>query len=360
MKYNIVIYLVTVAIVSGCSKNDDNNGSVEWDKTPYELDIGNFPVPPISEDNTLTEQGVQLGRMLFYDKKLSRDGTQACASCHMQEFAFNDTARFSLGVRGLRGKRQAMSVFNTAWHTNEFFWDGRAHLLRDQALKPIQDELEMDETLENVIEKLKSSQDYKDQFIRAFGSDEVTEERMALALEQFMNSIVSTSSKYDDYLADPSVFTESEERGKQLFFTEYNPFFPEKSGADCAHCHSGYNFENDRYMNNGLDGDAEMTDLGRWEVTEIEKDKGKFKVPSLRNIELTAPYMHDGRFSTLEEVVDHYDHGLKQSSNIDPALVQTIDKGLMLSDQDKKDLIAFMKTLTDQKMMTDERYASPF
>src|SRR6056300_1214419 len=128
---------------------------------------GSFPAPNIATDNQLTNQGVKLGRMLFYEKMLSKDGSQACASCHLQEFAFTDTARLSIGVRGLEGKRQAMSVFNTAWHTNEFFWDGRAHLLRDQALLPIQDELEMDESLENAVAKLKGSRMYLDQFIRA-------------------------------------------------------------------------------------------------------------------------------------------------------------------------------------------------
>lgn len=357
----IGLFITCITVVVGC-KDDDNvdpNG-VKHDTTPYELILGDFPTPNIASDNQLTIQGVKLGRMLFYEKMLSGDGTQACASCHLQEFAFTDTAKFSIGIRGNKGGRQAMTVFNMAWHENEFFWDGRAHLLRDQSLMPIQDELEMDETLENVVVKLSGSQTYKDQFIRAFGSDEINSEKISLALEQFMNSITSTNSKYDDYLKDTTVFNESEKRGLKLFNTEYNQFFPEQSGADCQHCHSGFNFENDQYMNNGLNSDSDNGDPGRQKVTDNPNDKGKMKVTSLRNIAITAPYMHDGRFTTLEEVVEHYNSGLKASSTLDPALEQTRATGLLLSEQDKKDLVAFLKTLTDKELMTNPDYSSPF
>lgn len=218
----------------------------------------------------------------------------------------------------------------------------------------------MDETLDNVVAKLAEVKQYRDQFMRAFGSEEITPLRISLAMEQFMMSIVSNRSKYDRYLAGEIQLTESEERGRRLFFTEYNPFFPDSSGADCAHCHGGFNFENDMYMNNGLNSDAEVRDEGRSKVTGDPGDKGKFKVTSLRNIELTAPYMHDGRFSTLAEVIDHYDHGLKASATLDPALEQTREKGLMLSETDKSDLIAFLRTLTDPHLATNPAYASPF
>lgn len=340
-------------------KTEDVIDEVEYDDTPYVLDIGDFPTPPIASDNPLTMQGVKLGRMLFYEPMLSKDGSQSCASCHRQEHAFTDTAKFSIGVRGLEGKRQAMSVFNMAWNTNEFFWDGRAHLLRDQSLMPIQDELEMDETLENVIAKLKSSQMYKDQFKRAFGTEDITAERMSLAMEQFMNSIVSNKSKWDRFQAGTDSLTPSEKRGRDLFFLEYNQFFPDESGADCAHCHSNFNFSNNLYMNNGLDGNS-PADMGRENVTERIQDRARFKVTSLRNIELTAPYMHDGRFATLEEVIDHYDHGIQESNNLDPAIRQTTATGLRLTEQDKQDLIAFLKTLTDEELITNPEYSDPF
>jgi cytochrome c peroxidase len=359
LKSIILIVLAASIFVVSC-KDDDNNEpkGVVLDNTPYMLSYGNFPAPNIAEDNQLTQQGVKLGRMLFYEKMLSADGEMACANCHLQEFAFTDTAKFSTGIRGKKGGRQAMSVFNLAWNENEFFWDGRAHLLRDQSLGPIQDELEMDETLENVVAKLSESQLYKDQFIRVFGSDDITSEKMSLAMEQFMNSIVSVNSKYDDFLKDSTAFNESEKRGFKLFSTDYNPFFPEESGADCQHCHSGLNFENDKYMNNGLD--ATFADEGRGKVTQDPADNGKFKVTSLRNIALTAPYMHDGRFNTLEEVVEHYNSEIIASSTLDPALEQTREKGLFLTEQDKKDLVAFMKTLTDKELTTNPKYSSPF
>ena len=358
LKSIILIVLAASILVVSCKDDDNEPQGIVQDTTPYEMSIGGFPIPNIASDNELTVQGVKLGRMLFYEKMLSADGTQACASCHLQEFAFTDSAQFSIGVRGEKGGRHAMSVFNMAWNDNEFFWDGRAHLLRDQALLPIQDELEMDETLENVVAKLSASQMYKDQFIRVFGTDEVTSEKVSLALEQFMNSIISTNSKYDDFLSDSTVFSESEKRGFKLFNTEYNQFFPEQSGADCQHCHSGLNFENDQYMNNGLD--ATFADDGRGKATEDPADNGKFKVTSLRNIALTAPYMHDGRFNTLEEVVEHYNSQLQASSTLDPALEQTRETGLFLTEQDKKDLVAFLKTLTDKDLTTNSEYSTPF
>lgn len=352
----VLLTASTIMVINACKKDPDPQ---EPSPEPYVLDYGAFPAPVLPADNALTKEGVQLGRMLFYDKKLSRTNTQACASCHMQQFAFTDTSRLSLGVKNLPGKRQAMSVFNMAWHTNEFFWDGRAHLLRDQALKPIQDPLEMDETLENMVSKLQSGGDYPALFKKAFGTETVTAELVSKALEQFMLTIVSTQSKYDDYLAGKATLTPEEERGRYLFFTEYNPGFPAISGADCQHCHSGANFENDRYMNNGLDADADVTDIGREIVTGNVADKAKFKVPSLRNVALTAPYMHDGRFSTLEEVVDHYNL-VKNSATLDPSFQQQLPAGLQLSAADKAALVKFLKTLTDKKLTTNPEYASPF
>ena len=358
-KHLSIITLLLVGVFA-CKKDEPAAATVKHDTTPYTLEYGAFPPPPIAPDNELTQQTVKLGRMLFYEKKLSGDNSQACASCHRQEHAFTDTARLSIGILGFEGKRQAMSAFNMVWNTNEFFWDGRAHLLRDQSLMPIQDSLEMHETLPNVVAKLQAEKTYTDQFIRAFGTPEITPERISLAMEQFMNSIVSVNSKYDRYLAGQETLTPSEERGRKLFFTEYNQFFPDSSGADCAHCHSGLNFSNNQYMNNGLDEVADQDDMGREKVTGNPMDRAKFKVTSLRNIALTAPYMHDGRFKTLEEVIEHYNDDLKASPTLDPALEQTRGTGLMLTPQDKADLKAFLLTLTDDDLLTNPDYASPF
>jgi cytochrome c peroxidase len=359
---NIPVLLVCLGflLLSSCAEKAEVIVKAEYDSTAYFLQTGLLAPPDIAADNQLTVQGVKLGRMLFYETRLSKDGTQSCAGCHRQEHAFTDTAQFSTGVEGLLGKRQAMAVFNMAWNSNEFFWDGRSHLLRDQSLKPIQDPLEMNETLENVIAKLSADSMYTNQFMRAFGSEIITEEKMSLAMEQFMNSIVSVDSKYDRYLAGSETLSASEERGRELFFLEYNPGFPESSGADCAHCHSGKNFENDKYINNGLDLPEDITDIGREEVTGMDSDKAKFKVTSLRNIELTQPYMHDGRFTTLEQVIDHYNENIKKSPSLDPALEYTTYTGLMLTEQDKIDLVAFLKTLTDDVLPTNPEYSDPF
>ncbi|MEN8839088.1 MAG: cytochrome c peroxidase [Flavobacteriales bacterium] len=357
LKSYIVLGLVLFLV--SCKKEKELNGIV-YNPTRYELDYRGLTPPNIPADNSLTTEGVELGRMLFYEKALSRDGTLSCGSCHSQSTGFSDTNRFSTGVLGLQGGRQAMAITNMLWNSNQFFWDGRANLLREQALLPIQDTLEMHETLPNVVQKLNNSQVYKNQFFRAFGTTKISSHRISLALEQFMNSIVSNNSKFDQEERGEVTFTASEQRGKDLFYTEFNPFFPATSGADCAHCHSGANFENDQYINNGLDSDAAMTDIGRMEVTMDPNDKGKFKITSLRNIELTPPYMHDGRFSTLEEVVDHYNNGLVYSTTIDPALEATRATGLFLTPQDKMDLVNFLKTLTDRSLSEDKRYSSPF
>lgn len=357
MKTKIFMGLITSFILVFYSCKEENNQQVSIDTTAHAMDLKDFPAPIIAADNPLTQQGVMLGRMLFYEPMLSSDGSMSCASCHRQEDAFTDTAKFSTGVKGLLGGRQAMAIFNMAYNSNEFFWDGRAHLLRDQALLPIQDALEMNETLDNVVAKLSASQKYKDQFVRAFGTNEINEFKISLALEQFMNSILSNDSKYDRVKAGTETYTAEEQRGHDLFFLEYNPFDSANSGADCAHCHSGINFENDGYLNNGLD--ETFADDGRYKVTNDPNDKGKFKVPSLRNIEKTFPYMHDGRFASLEEVVEHYNSGIKKSSTVNPTVENTMQTGLRLTKQQKTDLIAFLKTLTDHSLLINPEYSNP-
>lgn len=349
-----LLFSITFFIAAACAKAPEP----VWDTTSYTLDYGGLPEPELPADNRLTEQGVKLGRMLFYETRLSGNNSLACASCHKQENAFSDTNRFSTGIDGLEGHRQAMSAVNMLWNTNGYFWDGRAQKLRDQSIIPIQDDLEMNETMENVVEKLEQDTLYKHQFFRAFGSEDISSYRIGLALEQFLNSIVSYRSKYDLFLEGEATFTEEEELGMELFFEEYNPYFPQTSGADCGHCHGGKNFSSQEYMNNGLD--SIYNDNGRYDVTGLESDRGAMKVTTLRNIELTPPYMHDGRFNTLEEVIDHYNEGLRYNASLNPALAMTMGTGLMLNGTDKAALIAFLRTLTDSNLIQDSRYASPF
>ncbi len=355
-------------LVAGCSPDPETEPAllVEYDSTPYVLAIGHFPPPAIPEDNPMTEAGVQLGRMLFHEKRLSGDNTQACSDCHLQSRNFSDPAVFSTGIAGEEGHRHSMILSNLAWHVHHedshghgFFWDGRAPSLRDQVLDPIQDALEMDESLQDVIAKLNGDPEYRDQFKRAFDSEEATPDFLARALEQFLFSMVSNQSKYDQWLLGAVELTESEDRGRVLFFDEFDPFNPDISGADCAHCHSGLDFSNHQFANNGLDADADMEDIGYMGVTGEDSDLGKFKTPSLRNVMVSAPYMHDGRFVDIDEVLDHYDHGVVSSTSLDPMMQYNVDYGLGLTDQDRADLIAFLHILTDTEFLDNPAFSSP-
>ena len=303
-----------------------------------------LPKVNLPEDNPLTVEGVALGRRLFNDARLSRNNAQSCATCHEPAKAFTDARAQSVGVNGDAGRRNAMPLINLAW-VKEFFWDGRAKSLREQVLMPIQDAHEMNEKLEAVIAKLEGDRDYRAQFKAAFGDTNITSARMALALEQFLLTLVSQESKFDRAARKLDTLTAQEQRGLQLFVTENDPARG-LHGADCFHCHGGNLFSNHQFMNNGLVPRA--GDAGRMEVTRAESDRAKFKVPTLRNVALTAPYMHDGRFATLEEVIDHYNGALHRTRNLDPNLAKHPESGLGLSAEDKAALIAFLKTLTDE------------
>lgn len=313
--------------------------------TPFRLNISDrLPKVKLPEDNPLTEEGVELGRRLLHDKRLSKGNVQSCASCHEPARAFTDGRLSSVGASGAVGRRNAMPLLNLAW-MKEFFWDGRAKSLREQVLMPIQDAHEMNETLDGVIAKLRADPDYPPQFAAAFGTEEITAERLALALEQCLLTQVSQESKFDHAARKLDKLTAQEQRGLQLFVTEHDPARGLR-GADCFHCHGGNLFSNHQFMNNGLAPRA--GERGRMEVTGSETDRDKFKVPTLRNVALTAPYMHDGRFATLEDVVEHYNGKLYRSRSLDPNLAKHPESGLGLSADDKAALVAFLKTLTDK------------
>ncbi len=334
--------------------------------TPYRFQMSaTFPIPELPRDNPLIEERVALGERLFNETGLSRDGTISCGSCHQARVAFSDPRRFSVGVRDQVGSRNAMPLFNLAWKSS-FFWDGRAPSLRSQALIPIQDHSEMDEMLTNVVAKLQSEGGYRGAeaqidksdvrnpkseresypvlFKRAFDGPEITPEKIGLALEQFMLTLTSFESEFDRMLKGEARLSEAEQRGFELFMTEFDPRRGQY-GADCFHCHGGPLFQSQTFANNGLD--AQPPDLGRYRVTGKNGDKGKFAVPSLRNIALTGPYMHDGRFATLQEVVEHYSTGVRRSETLDPNLAKHPEGGVPLSAGDKTALIAFLQTLTN-------------
>lgn len=324
---------------------------------PYRFTFsGFFPRPALPLDNPLTGEGVELGRRLFHDPLLSINQSQSCASCHQAEHGFTDALKFSIGAEGQAGPRSAMPLFNLAWK-NSFFWDGRAATLREQVLQPIQNPIEMHETLTNVVAKLaapagltRPATGYPSLFALAFGTPEISADRIARALEQFLLTQVSHHSKFDRSLAGEIEFTDEEKRGFELFNTEYDPR-REQFGADCFHCHGGPLFQSQGFANNGLD--LEPKDAGRYDVTGRPGDLGKFSVPSLRNIALTGPYMHDGRFATLAQVIGHYSTGVKHSATLDPNLAKHPEGGLRLNAADQRALVAFLKTLTDERHRTN-------
>ena len=312
--------------------------------TPYRFTMSHtFPMPDLPRDNPLIEERVALGKALFNDTALSQDGTISCASCHQSDSAFTDPKRFSVGIGGQVGKRNSMPLFNLAWK-NRFFWDGRAPSLRAQVLMPIVDHTEMNENPSHLVAKLSTLGLYPPLFSSAFGGPEITMEKISLALEQYLLALTSYDSKFDRAIAGKAVLTESEKRGFELFMTEYEPRTG-NFGADCFHCHGGSLFSDHQFHNNGLLSD----DLGLATITGLDSDAGKFSTPSLRNIALTAPYMHDGRFATLEEVIEHYSNGISRSPTLDPNLAKHPDRGLNLTKDDKAALTAFLRTLTEEK-----------
>ncbi|MTI32663.1 cytochrome-c peroxidase [Cytophagales bacterium RKSG123] len=337
----------------------------------YVLDYPSYVgVPDIPADNPLTVEGVALGRRLFYEKRLSADNSMSCASCHQQSRAFTDGNQFSKGVKGEPGDRNSMSLANLAW-TNRFFWNGRAESLEEQALEPIQDEIELHQSLDQTVKKLQNTPPYPDMFKKAFGSDQVSSENIAKALAQFQRTLISFNSPYDRSLMGEVQLTEQEKRGERLFFTHPEPK-NQVRGGNCGDCHrnpitSGERSTFGGFSNNGLDNGQNLAP-GLESVTGIIADKGKFKVPTLRNIALTAPYMHDGRFQTLEEVLDHYNEHIQLSETLDPLIIEASNeveydksKGikLFLTEEEKADIIAFLHTLSDSLFINNPEFSNP-
>ncbi|QHT70164.1 cytochrome-c peroxidase [Rhodocytophaga rosea] len=329
---------------------------------PYPLTIphkfgSTFTIPA---DNPLTMQGIALGRMLFYEKKLSGDNTISCANCHQQRFAFTDGQAFSFGVAGKKGRRSAMSLVNLLW-AKRFFWDGRASTLEEQALIPIQDTLEMHQSLDGAVKKLQRTKSYPKLFEQAFGTKKITADLIAKALAQFERTLISSNSRYDKFLRGEIKLSMEEKRGMDLFMTHPEPI-EKLRGANCGDCHGTYKVFMEGFHNNGLDSIA--SDKGREMITQKERDRAKFRAPSLRNIAVTGPYMHDGRFKSLEEVLDHYNEHIRQSNNLDPLIIEATNeikgKSLQLSPSEKKMVITFLHTLTDSTFITNPEFSDPF
>ncbi|MBS0659171.1 MAG: cytochrome C peroxidase [Verrucomicrobia bacterium] len=314
--------------------------------TPYRLSVpAGFPTPQLPADNPLTEEGVELGKLLFFDRRLSGNGRQSCASCHRPELGFVDPAgRVSRGATGELGTRNSQPLHNLAW-ARTFFWDGRAATLREQVLQPIENPVEMHARLPDVLAFLRREPAYRSQFEAAFGPGEIDRDRLARALEQFLLTLTAAETRYDRAQRGGAPLSAEEQRGAQLFQTDYDPARGQQ-GAGCYRCHGGPTFRNQTFANNGLD--TVPRDWGRALVTGQASDRGLFAVPSLRNVGRTAPYMHDGRFGTLEEVVAHYAGGVQRSATLDPFLARLPAGGVPLSADDQRALVAFLRTLTDE------------
>jgi len=353
-------------LILSCCTDDSEIESMPVDLTsipysPIEFILSSpdsFPIFEQPSDNKMTNDGIALGRSLFYDPILSKDSTMSCSSCHLPSGSFTDNLKVSIGVDDKGGTRGSMSLLNVGFYYNGLFWDGRSRTLEEQALLPVEDALELNTTWPEVIQKLKASDIYPELFRKAFGianTNGITKENAAKALAQFERSLVSSgNSKYDKAIMGRYIYTDQERLGFDIFF-DTEPLIPD---GECFHCHSAPLLTSNDFMNNGiteaLTFDDFGDDKGLGAVSGIRIENGKFRVPTLRNIEFSAPYMHDGRFETLEEVIDHYNSGGRESEGKD-ALLQPLG----LNEEQKAALLAFLKTLNDVDFMEDPKYQDP-
>ncbi len=362
--YNMkkIIPILLFIFLLACTGEQSNMGDLlEEPYHPIPVKIATdlpFPKMVIPTDNPFTEQGIALGRRLFYDPILSVDSTISCSSCHHLANSFTDKRSVSLGVNQTPGNRSSMSLLNIGYHLSGLFWDGRSSTLERQALIPVEDPLEMKEVWPQVVKKLKEHRAYPALFRQAFGisdRDSIQKELVVKAIAQFERTLISSgTSKYDRVKKGLATYTPNEAMGEDLFFD----ITADVKDAECGNCHNAPFFTTFEYANNGLDDVSDVTnfkDKGRGKVTGDIYDNGKFRIPGIRNIALTAPYMHDGRFETLEEVLEHYDTGGHPSPTVHPLI-----RPLNLTALEKQQIIAFLHTLTDTVFVQNDAYSNPF
>ncbi|MFL5729119.1 MAG: cytochrome-c peroxidase [Cytophagaceae bacterium] len=360
MKKTFYRCLSSLAILSGLFSCSHDPSLVNPAATPYTLSYpAYFGNPVIPANNPTTVEGVLLGRTLFYEVMLSGDNTKSCGSCHRQKNAFADTSAFSLGVTGMNTARNSQGLSNVAWQ-KALFWDGRAANLEAQVPFPIQNPVELHQDLSAAVVELQATKIYPPLFKAAFGTDIITAENIQKAIAQFERTLISSHSKFDEFISgNSSALTPQEHNGYLLFSTHPLPQANIR-GGNCGDCHGGYLQKNRDYENNGLD--ASFADNGYGTFTGNSFDNGKFKVPSLRNIALTAPYMHDGRFNTLQEVLANYNQHIQQSPTISPLMNVSNDPAgtdLNLTQQEIDDIILFLHTLTDTTFTKNPEFSDP-
>lgn len=333
------------SVFTGCK--DDFDGEAYIADQAYDLEIpADFPALAFDRDkNPVTVNGVALGKKLFYEGRLSRNNSISCGFCHIQENAFTHHGHpVSHGIDNRLGIRNVSPIQNMAFLRN-YTWDGVSHNLDERSLVPITTDFEMDSSMPEVVGKLNTDANYKKLFKAAFGDENITGERVLKAISQFMATMVSADSKYDRVLKGKTVFTAEENEGYQLFKN------------NCASCHSGALFTDESFRNTGMYYNAQYNDRGRYRVTLDWNDNMKFRVPSLRNVEYTAPYMHDGRFTTLEAVLNFYSDLVENQPNLDPLLKKDGHIGIRMNPSEKQYIIAFLKTLSDQNFITNKAFA---
>ncbi len=345
MKWRLVIFLFLVILsgsffINSCRKGQEDIPG----KTPLAFTVpGGFPAPVYDfSKNPLTEEAFQLGKKLFYDGRLSRDGNYPCASCHQQVAVFGTYDHdLSHGYNDQHSNRNAPGLFNLAWK-KEFHADGKYKSLEAECLDPIQAPNQMAEEPGNVLGKLRRDEAYREMFKNAFGSSEISIERMQKALAQFTVTMITANSKYDQVKRGENIYNEYEQRGYQLYKTH------------CATCHPEPLFTDFSYRNTGLEVNPYLNDYGRMIVTGKKEDSLKFMVSSLRNVSLTYPYMHDGRYYSLRACIEHYGYHVQQSSTLDPLLSNPI----RFSNNEIIDLVAFLRALTDSTLVRDARFSN--
>ena len=372
--YRLTLWLVAATVVvAACSKDSGTDPPPPkpsecpqpptaecFAPTPLTIQVpAGYPEMPQPDDNPLTVEGVELGRLLFYDPILSGDSTQACSGCHLQERAFSDSRPVSEGIRGLKGNRHAPVIINPAW-TGDTFWDGRAHGLEDQAKAPVPNEIEMDLPWDVAIERLKEHPTYPEKFCAAFGTDCITVNRVVKAIAQFERTFVSFNSKYDKVRRGEETYTPEQFAGYRIFTSEI---------GDCFHCHMEPLFATPgKFANTGLD--SVVVDRGRFVVTGNPGDMGQFKSPTLRNVTERFTYMHDSRFSSLRQVIEHYNLGFHNSPLVDPLIRARIpnpdpnippsQRRRLMRDGEIDTLIIFLETLTDPDFLFNPELSNPY
>jgi cytochrome c peroxidase len=357
----MAVFLMTVVVMYGLSSCHDPEEPEPYEPTPYYIDIPyGFPTElNIPEDNPMTVEGIALGRALFYDGRLNGrthpDSLMSCYSCHRQENSFEIGAPrpHPFGVTGHSTHHAMLPMINLVWNPGHFGWNGSVSSIEEDVLGVISDPAEFDSSPEKVVNTIKNISSYPEMFQKAFGTPDVTVDRIAKAIAQFVRTLISSDTRFDRYMRGEEQLTPEELRGFVLFTTE--------EGADCFHCHGGYGnplFTTNGFYNNGKD--SVFTDpYDRFSVTGNEMDKGAYKATTLRNIEFTGPYMHDGRFETLDDVIEFYSHDLVNSPYIDPLMHHIADGGIQLTPQEKSDLMAFIKTLRDETFINNPDFGPP-